>query len=90
MKKISLAILNRPDLKQKITKSAPILNWNEAVGNEIAQHATPIKITSQGKLYVKVTDSSWILELTMHKNEIIQNLNNLSNIGFITDIIFKR
>jgi predicted nucleic acid-binding Zn ribbon protein len=63
--------------------------WNDAVGEKIAEIASPT-FKKHGILFVKVQDSTWRFVLAQQKDELIESINkNLKEDKKIKDIIFK-
>ena len=62
--------------------------WEDIVGSQIATHARPGRIRFK-KLYVLVTSSVWVQQLTFLKPTLIQRLNEASGGQAITDLIVR-
>lgn len=88
-----LKYLLEPALKKcksyNIIKSQLILDiWDASVGEKISKISTAIAFKN-GILFVEVSTSSWLYELTMLKPDIIKKLNGALNKNMIKDIRFS-
>lgn len=48
--------------------------WREIVGEEMSEHARPIKV-DRGVLWLEVENSSWLQQLQYEKIELLESLN---------------
>lgn len=72
----------------KTIQSQLILDiWDSSVGEKISKISTAAAFKN-GVLFVEVSTSSWLYELTMLKQDIIEKLNNALNKKTIEDIRF--
>lgn len=62
--------------------------WKECVGESIANHSTPEGI-KHTKLFVKAENAVWRYELSLRKEEIIENLNRVLKKNVIKEIVFR-
>lgn len=62
--------------------------WNEAVGESVAGQARPYVIRGT-VLWVNVTDSVWMQQLQLQKNDLINVINSRLADEKITDIRFR-
>lgn len=63
--------------------------WSEAVGPQIAAKSQPAAFRD-GTLTVRVTGSAWMQQLSLMKQEIIDQLNEAIGTTLVTDIFFKQ
>ena len=49
--------------------------WSTIVGNEVAQHATPISLLD-GKLLIQCSSTAWATQLNLAQNEILQTIRS--------------
>ena len=75
-------------IERKIKEYSAISQWNQIVGEKIAEKAKPIGI-ERGKLFVQVESSSWRNELSFIKNEIKEKVNRAIGAPVIQDIILS-
>jgi predicted nucleic acid-binding Zn ribbon protein len=62
-----------PEVKERLSQVAALSKWSEIVGEELAEHTRPIKLSPE-LLTVAVPSSVWAQELTMRKFEIIEKV----------------
>ena len=60
-------------------------NWRKLVGDEIYEHAQPLKI-ERGVLWVEVENSSWLQQFQYEKVELLGILNRFLRLSTLTDI----
>lgn len=60
-------------------------NWQKLVGNEISEHAQPLKI-ERGVLWIEVENSSWLQQLQYEKLDLLENLNRFLKLSTLNDI----
>ncbi len=75
---------------EKRLKEGRVLGaWDKLVGEQIAKHAQPMGIKRK-KLFVRVDNSNWVYQLTLHhKTDILDKLNQEAEEPLIRDIHFK-
>jgi hypothetical protein len=59
--------------------------WQELVGEEISEHAQPLKI-ERGVLWLEVTNSSWLQQLQYEKIPLLEKLNLFLRLSSLKDI----
>ncbi|MBV9774259.1 MAG: DUF721 domain-containing protein [Gemmatimonadetes bacterium] len=79
--------LSRSGLEAKVEAAAAVEEWAETVGPQIAAVTEPLRV-SEGSLFVAVATSSWMMELTLMKGEIMRRLNAGKKDGKIQHIVF--
>ena len=82
------AALNELGLGKKIKQYDALNVWSEVVGEQIAAVTEPERVAG-GKLFVRVSRSTWRNELTFLKKEIIERLNAKLGAQIVNDIIFR-
>jgi predicted nucleic acid-binding Zn ribbon protein len=50
-------------------------DWVNIVGNEVAQHATPISLT-EGRLTVQSSSTAWATQLNLMKENLLNTISN--------------
>jgi hypothetical protein len=63
--------------------------WGETVGEQIAGKSQPAAFRD-GTLTVRVSGSAWLQQLSLMKQDIIQQLNAAVGEPLVTDIFFKQ
>ncbi|NMB40323.1 MAG: DUF721 domain-containing protein [Firmicutes bacterium] len=80
--------LQKSRLQEQLTHNRRYFTlWCEVVGKNIARHALPIYI-KKNKLFVEVSDSTWVFHLTMLKSKIIKDFNTAAGSDIINDLKF--
>ena len=59
--------------------------WQELVGEEVGEHARPLKIV-RGTLWMEVENSSWLQHLQYQKIELLDLLNQSLRLTKLSDI----
>ena len=83
-----IATIGNMDSAKRVRESLALAYWPQAVG-ELGAAATETERVSDGILFVRTKSPVWSHELTLHKNQIIQNLNRMLGGRIITEIVFK-
>ena len=52
-------------------------NWNEIVGDEIAQHTTPISLVD-GRLTIQSSSSAWATQMRLMQDALLKTISNSS------------
>jgi predicted nucleic acid-binding Zn ribbon protein len=77
----------RPEYVDKVKQYQLWGQWPQVVGEQIAQHAKPVRM--RGKtLVVAVENASWMQELTMMRLQILTKVQQATSSTLITDIRF--
>lgn len=64
-----------------------VAKWNEIVGEKIAS-VTECTRMENGRLYVKVSSSSWRNEIVYLKDEVVKKIKKDTGCNSLIDIIF--
>lgn len=62
------------------------LNWQNIVGELLAERSTPVKYEHH-TLFVRVSNSTWMQELVLIKEQLMERLNKLLDIN-CNEIVF--
>ena len=81
------SFMNYIGLDSKMQELQILEIWNECVGEAISNYSTPVGIR-KNKLIVKAENAAWRYELSLKKEEIINNLNKKLKNKIIREIIF--
>lgn len=79
--------LSRSGLGAKVETASVLTEWEERVGPQIAAVTEPLRV-SEDTLFVAVSTSAWMMELTLMKGEIVRRLNAGKKTGKIQHIMF--
>ena len=87
--KILPRTLEKLGLEKRFKESQLMNSWKDLVGEQIARHTQPAGIKRK-KLYIKVDNSTWVYQLTLHhKAEILNKISQQTDEPLIKDIYFK-
>ena len=79
------SLLERLEFRERLREYRVWNVWREVVGAYIADHAEPTRI-EEGKLFVRVTTSTWMQELQCLKDEIRTKLNRRLGAPVVRDL----
>jgi hypothetical protein len=82
------ALFDKNDMVQTMRQYAVWDCWDDVVGPTIAHKAQPEGIRN-GILFVTVTSSVWMQELSFMKDMILEKLNKKMDTSMINDLRFK-
>jgi hypothetical protein len=68
------SVIDTYGLEPRLRELRALMAWDDAVGPRIARRARPSRLDG-GILYVRVTSSPWLAELSFHKTEMAAKLN---------------
>jgi predicted nucleic acid-binding Zn ribbon protein len=72
---IIAGVLGDRGLAERVKQAAIIPEWASLVGPQIAKVTSPESITANGTLFVRVTTSAWMNELSLLEPELLKSLN---------------
>ena len=81
------AVISELGLGQKVAECRAQLAWERAVGEQLAQHAQPMRI-KRGRMEVAVSSPVWSSQLSFMKGEILKRINGEAGSEIVTDLIF--
>jgi predicted nucleic acid-binding Zn ribbon protein len=67
--------LDESGLAERVEQASVIPEWPRLVGPQIAQVTSPQSISANGTLFVHVTTSAWMNELSLLEPELLRSLN---------------
>ena len=68
-------LIEERDWKSGVAEGSLFTQWASIVGNDIAQHASPISI-NENVLTVQTTSTAWATQLSLVNNEILKTIQN--------------
>jgi predicted nucleic acid-binding Zn ribbon protein len=81
--------LNNSGLAARVEQATVIPEWATLVGPQIAAVTEPILITADGTLFVAVTTSPWMAELTLMERQLMTALNRVPGRAPVTKIRYR-
>jgi predicted nucleic acid-binding Zn ribbon protein len=79
---------SRMGLSARLEREKALILWKEAVGSNVARRTAAMSIRG-GRLVVVVKDSTWLQELSLLKEDIIERLNSLLGKRIVEDLILR-
>jgi predicted nucleic acid-binding Zn ribbon protein len=80
-------VLKNFSLENQVKKEQLFNNWNNIVGNELAEKCSPIKIENK-TLFLKTKNSVWRNELKLRQNDLLKIIYEKTGNKLITNITF--
>jgi len=68
-------LLGQKGLSERVDQASVIPDWPKLVGPQIAKVTLPQSISANGTLFVHVTTSAWMNELSLLEPELLRSLN---------------
>ena len=68
-------VLEQKGMSERIAQVGAMDDWAQAVGTQIAAVTEPLSITADGVLWVRVTTSAWMNELSLLAPTLLHRLN---------------
>jgi predicted nucleic acid-binding Zn ribbon protein len=69
------ALITARDWKQGIAEGTLFTDWIKVVGDEVAQHATPITLID-GLLTIQTSSTAWATQLTLVADNLLTTIQN--------------
>ena len=68
-------LIDERDWKSGVAEGSLFTQWASIVGNDIAQHASPVSI-NENVLTIQTTSTAWATQLSLVNNEILKTIQN--------------
>lgn len=68
-------LIDERDWKTGVAEGTLFTQWASIVGDDIAQHATPVSI-NENVLTIQTTSTAWATQLSLVNNEILKTIQN--------------
>jgi predicted nucleic acid-binding Zn ribbon protein len=81
-------LTSRMGIDTRLEMEKAVVLWEEAVGPKVARRARATAVRN-GILFVTVVNSTWLQELSLLKEGIIEKLNGLLEGHVVRDIVFR-
>jgi hypothetical protein len=79
------SLLHDKGWEKQLDLHAIFPKWKELVGEEMNEHAQPLKI-ERGVLWLEVANSSWLQQFQYEKMELLETLNRFLRLSSLKDI----
>jgi predicted nucleic acid-binding Zn ribbon protein len=67
--------IDKSGIAIRISQASVVPDWEKLVGPQIASVTAPTSVTSDGTLWVQVTTSAWMNELSLMEPQLLKALN---------------
>jgi predicted nucleic acid-binding Zn ribbon protein len=67
-------LVEQRDWKQGVAEGTLFTQWSEVVGDEIAEHTTPISI-AEGHLTIQASSTAWASQLTVISQQLLASIS---------------
>ncbi len=68
-------LIEERDWKSGVAEGTLFTQWATIVGNDIAQHASPVSI-NENVLTIQTTSTAWATQLSLVQNEVLKTIQN--------------
>ena len=83
---LSEVISNR-NWSQGVAEGSLFSDWKMIVGDEIAEHTTPISIVD-GKLTIQSSSTAWSTQMRLMKNDLLKTISTTAPGALVEELIF--
>ena len=68
-------VLQQRGLRERVEQAGVVDEWPALVGRQIAAITKPLSVAADGTLFVAVTTSAWMNELSLMEPDLLRALN---------------
>lgn len=79
-------IITNRDWRQGIAEGNLFTDWEKVVGEDIAQHATPITLL-EGKLTIQTSSTAWATQLRLISNDLLKTLRQSAPGALVEELV---
>ena len=79
-------IITNRDWRQGIAEGNLFSDWEKVVGEDIAQHTTPITLL-EGKLTVQTSSTAWATQLRLISNDLLKTLQQSAPGALVEELV---
>ena len=83
---LSEVISNR-NWSQGVAEGSLFSDWKMIVGDEIAEHTTPISLV-EGKLTIQSSSTAWSTQMRLMKNDLLKTISTTAPGALVEELIF--
>ena len=83
---LSEVISNR-NWSQGVAEGSLFSDWKMIVGDEIAEHTTPISLVD-GKLTIQSSSTAWSTQMRLMKNDLLKTISTTAPGALVEELIF--
>jgi len=79
-------IITNRDWRQGIAEGNLFSDWEKVVGEDIAQHTTPITLL-EGKLTIQTSSTAWATQLRLISNDLLKTLQQSAPGALVEELV---
>jgi predicted nucleic acid-binding Zn ribbon protein len=79
-------IITNQDWRQGIAEGNLFSDWEKVVGEDIAQHTTPITLL-EGKLTIQTSSTAWATQLRLISNDLLKTLQQSAPGALVEELV---
>ncbi len=79
-------IITNRDWRQGIAEGNLFTDWEKVVGEDIAQHATPITLL-EGKLTIQTSSTAWATQLRLISSDLLKTLRQSAPGALVEELV---
>lgn len=79
-------IITNRDWRQGIAEGNLFTDWEKVVGEDIAQHTTPITLL-EGKLTIQTSSTAWATQLRLISNDLLKTLRQSAPGALVEELV---
>ena len=79
-------IITNRDWRQGIAEGNLFTDWEKVVGEDIAQHATPITLL-EGKLTIQTSSTAWATQLRLISSDLLKTLQQSAPGALVEELV---
>ena len=79
-------IITNRDWRQGIAEGNLFTDWEKVVGEDIAQHTTPITLL-EGKLTIQTSSTAWATQLRLISNDLLKTLQQSAPGALVEELV---
>ena len=79
-------LVEKKEWRQGIAEGNLLSDWAEIVGNEVAEHATPITLF-EGKLTIQTSSTAWSTQLRLIQSELLKTIRKSSPGALVDELV---
>jgi len=79
-------IITNRDWRQGIAEGNLFSDWKKVVGEDIAQHTTPITLL-EGKLTIQTSSTAWATQLRLISNDLLKTLQQSAPGALVEELV---
>jgi len=79
-------VITNRDWKQGIAEGNLFSEWEKIVGNDVAQHASPLTLL-EGKLTIQTTSTAWATQLRLISSDLLKTIRDSAPGALVDELL---